>query len=304
MFFRLFSYCFVWTLLFNSCQTLKYQAVKTPKERERERKSAIENYLKSEFEKKAISYTSIAFGKPTIVKPASYYVLDSLYEIKYRNELRNRIDRELEKQISAQQVQVNADTTPVYVIEKHVFSLKENETYKGLCANITISKNNEVQTMEILQANIVPKNLIYYFADYCLNESFVYAGATLDESELAFYEFYSDKLTSLDGKEADAFLETMLHVMKIASDTKNLDKTNLIELMALYYAFGTSLNPVDLKFLTIEEFLTSDNQLAYYQVVFSYSVKNQFNQAIRNVINIKLDPYLSLIEKKEINPTD
>lgn len=299
------SYSFVLALLFSSCQTLKYEPVKTPKERERDRKTAIENYLKTEFQKSSVEYTPIAYGQSTLVKPASYYELDSLYAIKYKLEKKNKIDKNLEREIKDQRLKVSNDTTPIYFIEEHIFSTKDQEQYKAFFSEITISKTNVVQTMDIKRSAIIPKNLIYFFADFCLNRSFVYEGATLDESELAFYEYYTDKLDSFDNDaEADAFMTTMLKIMKVASDSKNLDKSNLIQLMALEYVFGNSMIPSDLNFISVDEVLNQNNQLEYYQLVMVYQAKNEANKYSKKAINIKLDPYLSLIEMNEAKPTD
>lgn len=304
MFSKILSYSFVLTLFF-SCQTLKYEPVKTPKERDRERKTTIENYLKTEFEKNKVNYIPIAYGRSTVVKPSSYYELDSLYGIKYKLEKQNKTDKNLERKINEQRLKISNDTTPVYFIEEHIFSTKDQEEYKAFYSEITVSKANVVQTMDIKRSAIIPKNLIYFFADFCLNRSFVYEGANLDESEIAFYEYYSDKLNRFDNDaEADVFMTTMLKIMKAASDSKNLDKSNLIQLMTLEYLFGNSMIPSDLNFVSIDELVNQNNQLEYYQLVLVYQAKNENNKYVKKAINIKLDPYLSLIEMKELKPTN
>jgi hypothetical protein len=293
------------TILFlGSCTSLQYQPIQTPQQLDKYREQAIENYLKIEFQNKQIEYQSIAFGQTTVVKPTTYYFLDSLYELKYKLERKNKVDPSLEKKIKEQRLLVSQDTTPIYYIEEHIFTTKEKEVYSVFFTEVTISKDQQIQTMEIKRTAIIPKNLIYYFADFCLNKSFVYEGASIDDSEIAFYEFYGEKLENISNvEEANEFLITMLKVMKKASDTKNLDKANLIKLMTLDYLFGNSMVPSDLTFLSLDEVLKEGGELAYYQVSLVYLPKIEENRPTKKLLNIKLDPYLDLIEIKEITPT-
>ena len=41
----------------------------------------------------------MAFGETTVIKPSSFRILDSLFEIKYQNEKREIRDKELENKI-------------------------------------------------------------------------------------------------------------------------------------------------------------------------------------------------------------
>jgi hypothetical protein len=275
-----------------SCSSIKYELIKTPHELNLDRKYAVIDYLKEEFSKKGITYQSIYFDKTTILKPASHFVLDSLYAIKLNLENKSKIDKQLEQKIVEQKLRIEKDTTPIYYILNHVFTTLEADNLITFHAKFTLSKTNEVQTMEIVNSYVIPKNLVRFFAYLSFNVSFMYPDSEIDEAELAFYEFYNEKLNTLEEKEKTKFLITMFSVMKIANETKNLDKTNLIEYMVLNYVQNTNVIAVTDNFIKIEEQYDEFSNMNY-RVDYSY-VDKTFGKTIN--VEVFLDPYLNLIE--------
>jgi hypothetical protein len=281
--------------LLSACSTLKHEPLKTPKDIDKQRKISIEVELKKQFNDNNLKYSSINFGQSFLIKPPSYFILDSLYNVKFELEKRNRIDKNLEQKILNQKMMVQNDTTPIYYEYEHVFTVEDSSQLTVFYSLVTLNKNNKVETIKIEHSSPIKRNLARFYAYFKLKKAFVYPGADIDESELAFYDLYQEKLIQLSETEEEKLLECMFRVMKIANDIKSLDKSNLIKMMVLGYVQNKSFLASTDIFYSINEVYEENNFI--YEVEHSYLDKNE--NKIKKVL-VKLNPYLELIEIKEI----
>ena len=75
-------YSFLLVTLVASCG-LKYTPTETRESFFQKRQRKISDYILNQMNGQTLSYTSIAYGKTTVLKPISYKALESLYELKY-----------------------------------------------------------------------------------------------------------------------------------------------------------------------------------------------------------------------------
>ncbi|MEZ4889434.1 MAG: hypothetical protein R2779_02400 [Crocinitomicaceae bacterium] len=83
--YSLFSFLGILVLLF-SCG-LKYIPTETRENAEQNRKNAITRYITDSYKDSAVTYESLGFSQPTVIKPYQYKQLDSFgMKLKYKNE--------------------------------------------------------------------------------------------------------------------------------------------------------------------------------------------------------------------------
>lgn len=283
-------------LIQTSCSSLKYIPVKTPAELEQERQAKIEEQLSADFKKQNLRYKSLGFASPTVVKPPSYYLLDSMYGVKYTLEKNNQFDSQLEEQIKIQKLIVANDTTPVLFQERNAFSIEDSTSYEVLLAELYVSQDQKIESFEIIESSKIDRKLSQMYAAYLLKESFIYPHAEAGEAEIEFYNLYGSMLNSLQGKAKQEFLEFMLTVMKVAYRYNNLDKDFLIKEFVRHFVQGETRNMLDEKFHKMEEFFGENNDLLYYYVDYQYHEKNSLENSEVTRVEVFLDPYLRLIE--------
>lgn len=291
---HLFYICTVLFFLF-SCG-LKYEPVQTPRDLIEKRQAAIMEQMKQDFSARGLGYKAVKFGQSVTVKPPSHYLLDSLYNQKYELEKKQKISKSLEQQILLQRNVVLQDTTPVYYIEKHIFSVEDQGKFTAFMADVSVNKKNELMTIDILDSDEIDQKLMKYYSSFMLRESFIYPDTYPDESELAFYDFYEEKLEQLDGDERTLFLNFVLRVMQIAYKGKNVDKAYLIKELVRFYAQGSSKNYIDERFNDMDEFYDEQNRISHYKINYTYSVKDDLGTYRRQNCELVLDEYLQLVE--------
>lgn len=276
---------------------LKYTPIETPIDKENQRKQIIINQLTSDFENQNLKYLSYGFGKSYVLKPPSFYILDSLYEVKYQLYKKNiKADKSLNDKIAIQQNIVNSDTGSVYYIENHIFTVKKDSTFDVFYAEILLDQQNKISKMKILESPEIEKKLIDFYACYKFRESFLYPHLPADEAELAFYDLYEEKIQSLTGSDKDEFLNFMLSVMKTAYRISSLDKSELIKEYVRNYIHGRNYHSFQEEFVKMEE-ISDENYSTYYDVIYQYSTKDE-NKIEK--FELYLNPYLQLIKINKI----
>ncbi|TNE53619.1 MAG: hypothetical protein EP338_10230 [Bacteroidetes bacterium] len=288
-----FLFSGVLLLILASCG-LRYTPVESPRDMIKKRQQMIIDQLSADFAKEHVQYQAVRFGQSITIKPPSHYTLDSLYGVKYELEKKGLINRELENQIALQRQVVLQDNQEIYYREQHIFSIKDSIQTSLIFADLSVNTQNQVVTMDIHQSHELEENQKFYFACFFLRESFLYPSSYMDESEEAFYEYYGEKFQQLQGKEQTTFLSFTLQLMKKARQERNLDKVNLIKQMVREYAQGTRKNYLNERFDSIEEFFDDQDQLAYYKVIYTFSVKGEENDYHSQQCELYLDPYLQL----------
>ena len=279
-----------------SCSSLWYTPVKTPAELELERENKIEQQLSADFQKQKLIYKSHGFAEPTVVKPPSYFQLDSLYEIKYKLDKNNQVDPALEEKIKIQQLIIANDTVPVYYLERHIFSIEDSVSYEVFLAELYVTQHQKIERVDIIESSEIDRKLTQMYAAYLLKESFIYPHAEAGEAEIEFYNLYGNMLNSLEGKAKHEFLEFMLSVMRVAYRYNNLDKDFLIKEFVRSFVQGDTRNMLDEKFQAMEEFFGENNDLLYYYVDYQYREKDSSPNSEVKRVEVFLDPYLRLIE--------
>ncbi len=278
---------------------LKYVPIQTPIDRDKERKQVIIESLAADFTAQNLKYKSYGFGDSKVLKPTSFFTLDSLFEKKYKLEQQNIIDKKLEERIQMQKNICYSDTGSIYYVENHVFGIEKDSVFEAFNAEIYVNQQNKINTLKILESANVSKKLINFYAEYKFRKSFISPGYDADESEKAFYDFYDFQLQTLVGKEQEEFLNFMLSMMKVANKIGSLDKSDLIKEYVRLYVQGNSKNLLNEKFEKIEEVSDDKNNLSYYYILYEYSSRNSKNGLLLNKVEVFLDPYLKLIEVKK-----
>lgn len=179
-------------LVVTSCG-LRYIPPETAEEFQDRRHRAIERHFQQELTKDSLEYRSIAFGETTVIKPSSFRVLDSLFEIKYQNEKREIREKELENIIKEQQELVRRDTTLIIYKEHHIFSYPHNDSsIQVIESDVQINREFSILNIDILSLALIAKKNDERYKQYLFEESFVYPGTLATEEEELFYRFFKE----------------------------------------------------------------------------------------------------------------
>lgn len=283
-----------------SCGDLTFVPVKTPAEMANFRKQAIKDKLREDFVKADMTYFPIAFGETELIKPASNFKLDSLYDIKYKLELQGKKDSELEEQIKVQQLIVSSDSTKSYYAEYHVFGLENKQDsvkqFNVFYGEIYVDEQDKMEDMTILKSASIQKKHSDLYACYVMNKSFMSPYSFADNAELEFYKLYNSKLDVLNENEQKDFLNFMLSVMHTANRYNSLDKEFLIKDFVRNYVQGSVKNLMNEQFVKMEESFDVNNQLLYYYIDYQYAKKTEGEDLKIMHCDVYLDPYLQLME--------
>lgn len=286
--------------LFFSCG-LKYTPIETPIDKEKNRQDILKDKLKADFNNNGLNYLSYGFGQTSILKPPSYFKLDSLYQVKYENEKQGMIDKKLEEKIQIQKNILSNDTNQVYYILNHIYGVQDSSLFTIFHSDFYMDRQSKINMIEIRESAKIERKLATYYKAFKLKESFLYLNQDADEAELAFYEFYEEELTRLNGVEKDTFLNFMLNLMREANRAYSLDKTFLIKEMVRLNVQGQTRNYMDEKFEKMEEFYDENNKLNFYSIIYRYSIKKPDKLIEIKKVQVFLDPYLRLIEIKQVD---
>jgi hypothetical protein len=218
---------------------LRYTPSETPEAYELRRKKAVESYLQNSTKNQGLTYESIGFGATQIVKPETYRTLDSLYAIKYKNELKGILaDPILEEQIGNQRIIARNDTNRVIYIEDHVFSLSTDTSTEVYAANFQVSSDVVVSDMVIRESTFLPKRDSERYKQYLFNESFLNSGSPASTSELKFYKLFTTHFSELSKEQRDLEVRHMIQLMEIAQRRASLGPKGILETLAALEILG------------------------------------------------------------------
>ncbi|MES2800542.1 MAG: hypothetical protein V4638_11040 [Bacteroidota bacterium] len=207
---------------------LRYTPAETPEDYQLRRQKAIEAYLKTNLVADSSSYESIAFGQTELIKPASFRLLDSLYEIKLRNDQNHRIDKELEIQIKEQKEKAENEKDLIKYLDYHVFKFGSTDTIQVIATNVLTNKSFTVLEQTIISSLPIPKKYLEKYKQYLFEESFIYPGTSPTYTERYFYTFYKDHAATLVATEKDKFICHTLQLMLEAHKKKSVQTIDLI----------------------------------------------------------------------------
>lgn len=232
-------FSFLVLTLLGSCG-LKYVPTETPEQFEARRHGAIENFIKTSLNSDSTLYNSEAFGEIIVVKPESYKFLDSLFELKYKQEQNGITDKELNEQIESQKLKIDLDTNRLYYLEEHVFSLKKKDSSEFIISKVLLDEQINVERFNVENIIEIPNKYRSFYKQYLFNESFIYPGIQATEEENRFYNFYKERLGSTSTSEGDEILSRMLQVMDLAYKKKTLQTTEILKYLARTKINGTT----------------------------------------------------------------
>jgi hypothetical protein len=280
---------------------LRYTPPETAEEFQERRHRAIERHFQQELTKDSLEYRSIAFGETTVIKPRSFRVLDSLFEIKYQNEKRDIRDKELENIIQEQQDLVRRDTTLIIYKEHHIFSYPHNDSIQVIESDVQINRELSILNIDILSLALIAKKNDERYKQYLFEESFVYPGTMATEEEELFYRFFKEAHFSAPSYEKDAVLDHILELMEIGYKRKTIRTYDLLVIQArntltkqLKALPSEQLSEVFTNVITLEN---GKEEVQKYWFTYSYV---DSSQSRRRQFYFEFDPLLRITKQVEI----
>lgn len=237
---------------FYSCG-LKYVPTETRESFFQKRQVVISNYILTQMNGQTLSYSSIAYGKTDVLKPISYKLLDSLYELKYKNEQNSLLDKKLEERISNQRLIALNDTAKVLYVENHVFSLGNKDTIAFYNALFQVTSNLKIDDIQIKQSVSLPTKYNNLYRSYLFEESYLNPGSSASENELSFYGKYKDELENRSIVEQDAFVLHTLKLMELAAQLRSSSNRELLNQITINSLSKLVSNPQKIHVLPIKE---------------------------------------------------
>jgi hypothetical protein len=213
---------------------LKYVPPETPEAFELRRHQIVEDHVRKGLMADSASFTAVAFSETKVIKPASFRSLDSLYEIKYRNEQKGIYDKELDNIIIEQREAVKRDTVKVKYLENIIFTFDESKD-STLFVNMNVLLDHELTVVDenVNSTILIPQKKIENYKRYLFEESFMYPGSMATSEETAFYQFYKEKTFNMPKNEQDEMVLHTLKIMDAAYTKKTLQTSRLINYLSL-----------------------------------------------------------------------
>ena len=245
-------YSFLLVTLVASCG-LKYTPTETRESFFQKRQGKISDYILNQMNGQTLSYTSIAYGKTTVLKPISYKALDSLYELKYQNELKQIKDMRLEVIINNQRQIALNDTAKVLYLENHVFSLGNADTITFYNTIFHLTSDIKISDVDIKQSVFLPAKYSELYRKYLFEESYLSAVNYASEQEKKFYQKYKDEIENRSIAQQDAFVLHALKLMELSARIRTTSNRELLNELAIQLLPKITVNPTNIKISPIKE---------------------------------------------------
>lgn len=282
---------------------LKYIPKESPEQLETRRHQVIENYIKNEYSEDSLHYKSIAFGPSKIIKPETYQRLDSLYEIKYDNEKKGKVDHNLEILIENQRNIALSDTNKVMYVENHFFSHSSKDTITYYNSFFRLDHDLAVREVNIQESTVLPKKYEEEYKIYLFEESFLNPGYLATSEEQSFYSLFKDHTSGLAPEPKEKFIVHTLNIMNIASNAHTLRTETILTRLVTKKYIGNSYSD---KYETKLEFsqVTANtavelNSIIGYIVLVSF--KDPDNPELPAIkYELEFDKYLQLTKETKL----
>jgi hypothetical protein len=245
-------YSFLLVTLVAGCG-LKYTPTETRESFFQKRQGKISDYILNQMNGQTLSYTSIAYGKTTVLKPISYKALDSLYELKYQNELKQIKDMRLEEIINNQRQIALNDTAKVLYLENHVFSLGNADTITFYNTIFHLTSDIKISDVDIKQSIFLPAKYSELYRKYLFEESYLSAVNYASEQEKKFYQKYKDEIENRSIAQQDAFVLHSLKLMELSARIRTTSNRELLNELAIQLLPKITVNPTNIKISPIKE---------------------------------------------------
>jgi hypothetical protein len=298
--FKSLLYSFLLVSLVASCG-LKYTPTETRESFFQKRQEKISDYILKQMNGQTLSYTSIAYGKTNVLKPISYKALDSLYELKYQNELKQFKDMRLEEIISNQRQIALNDTAKVLYLENHVFSLGNADTIAFYNAIFQLTSDLKIADVTIKQSVYLPAKYSGLYRKYLFEESYLSAVNLASDQEKKFYQKYKDELENRSIAQQDAFVLHTLKLMELSGRIRKTSNRELLNELSIQILPKISANPTNVKILPIKESIVRTENDAVTTI--GYLVKITFSSIENGLLienNERTLQFNQFLELKEI----
>jgi hypothetical protein len=301
-----FIFCVLISMM--SACGLHYTAPETPEAFEIRRHKAVESYVQSTTKNEGYMYESVAFGETQIVKPNSYRTLDSLYALKYNNELKGlKMDALLDEKIGNQRIIARNDTNRVIYIENHVFALTSDTTTEIYGANFQVSSELVVHDMIIRESTFLPKRDTERYKQYLFNESFLNLGNPPNSSESKFYTLFTNRFNELSKDQRDLEVRHMLQIMEIAQRRASLGTEGILKTLAALEILGnisvSELVNTASKLTTSNfQFIKASNEPASQVIGYTFVLAIEPSQGNGSIAGyaMEYDRYFHLVRKEKL----
>lgn len=244
--------------LVGSCG-LKYDPTPLNEHTTESRRMILQSKLKSDFEKEGKKYISLAFGESVVQKPVAYKTLDSLFQLKYYANLNGLNPKQYDNQIEVQQAVIQTDTSRIKYIETNFMELKQDTLCEFLVAECVLTKTGELLNFSVLDDFTTSTKYERFAQLYMKEENFSGYGSEVAQEDLRFYSYVKNHAANLVGKERDAFLIHVFHLMAIGEkdhSVKNLNfLTRLSQEQLVKKVNGITLSDFD---FTVEKIISSE----------------------------------------------
>jgi hypothetical protein len=297
--FKSLLYSFLLVTLVASCG-LKYIPTETRESFFQKRQGKISDYILNQMNGQTLSYTSIAYGKTTVLKPISYKALDSLYELKYQNELKQIKDMRLEEIINNQRQIALNDTAKVLYLENHVFSLGNADTITFYNTIFHLTSDIKISDVDIKQSIFLPAKYSELYRKYLFEESYLSAVNYASEQEKKFYQKYKDEIENRSIAQQDAFVLHSLKLMELSARIRTTSNRELLNELAIQLLPKITVNPTNVKISPIKESIVRSEIGAVSTTGFTVkinfsSIKNGVIKD-NNEIQLQFNQFLELKE--------
>ena len=260
----IYSIATVGLLLLTACG-LKYTPPVSKANLAADRQKLASNYIRNSYKDSAVTYQSITFGQPTTLKPYIYEQLDSLYEIKYRNEQAGRFDKSLEEKIANQKIVIQASSQRVQYAEHHVYAIQAPSNSHVYYADIIFDEKNEVVQYIATLDYEIPTNQLSLFRSYVIGESFIQGGYEQTNGERDLIEVMNKELDRKVGEDANEYMRQLLNVLFIVKMTKQVETKNILKNIVLMNTENRMFNNSTDKVIRADA-LVKDNKTIGYEI--------------------------------------
>lgn len=252
-------------ITFVSSCGLKYTPPKSTSTLAANRQKIASDYIRSSYRDSSVTYQSLSFGQPTTIKPYIYEQLDSLYEVKYRNELTGRYDKSLDEKIANQKIVIQSSNQKVQYAEHHVYAIQAPATTHVYYADIIFNADNEVVNYQSSIDYNFPTSQLPLFKSYLMRESFIQSGYEVSNSESDIIDVMNKELDAKIGAEGNEYMRQMLNVFFIIKITKQVETKSILKNLVVLNAENRLFNTATDKIIRADS-LMKDNKTVGYEI--------------------------------------
>ncbi len=212
---------------------LKYTPPTTKSDLIVNRQTRVSNYIQESYKDSSITYQSISFAQPTVVKPYIYEQLDSLYEIKYANEQRGKYDKSLEEKISNQKIVIQSSNQKIKHVEHHVYAMQKPTISYIYFSDIYFDNNGKIVDYITTNNYEIPTVRLSLYKSFILGESLIQSGYQASEGERKIFNLLHDELDRSTEYQKSDYAIQLTNVLYIIKQTKAVDTKSILRNLAV-----------------------------------------------------------------------